>query len=263
MSQQANKITRSSSDVDKYGDLLDTKLDAKLLKFSKSLASKDDVNEIKTMFIELTKRIEDQDRKIAALEIEGQDHEERILNLENKVFVLEASVNKLQDKNAVLSSSVDFLTKQSDSQEQYSRRYCLRINGIETKENESAKDCLSTVVNICKNKLNLDISESDIDRAHRIGKEKKTIIVKFFSFAKRTEVYKARKTTNDFKVHLDLTKNRLNLLDKAKEFIVGENCPVKFVFADINCNVVAYMKSKEYKFFDNIDSFKNKVLNSR
>eukprot|EP00111_Clytia_hemisphaerica_P023772 TCONS_00070049-protein len=101
---QANKITRSSSDVEKYGDLLDTKLDAKLLKLSKSLASKEDVSEIKEMFIEMAKRIDDQDRKIASLEIEGQDHEERILKLENKVFVLEDSVNKLLDKNAVLSS---------------------------------------------------------------------------------------------------------------------------------------------------------------
>eukprot|EP00111_Clytia_hemisphaerica_P010608 TCONS_00031009-protein len=223
---QANKITRSSSDVEKYGDLLDTKLDAKLLKLSKSLASKEDVSEIKEMFIKMAKRIDDQDRKIASLEIESQDHEERILKLENKVFVLEDSVNKLLDKNAVLSSSVDFLTKQSDSKEQYSRRYCLRINGIETKENESAKDCLNTVVNVCKNKLNLEISHSDIDRAHRVGKEKKTIIVKIFFFAKRTDVYKSRKTTNDFKVYLDLTKNRLNLLDKAREFIVGGNCPV-------------------------------------
>ena len=37
-------------------------------------------------------------------------------------------------------------------------------------------------------------------------------------------------------------------------------CPVKYVFADINCNVVARMKSDAYRFFDNIDSFM-KILN--
>jgi len=69
------------------------------------------MSELKEMFIEMAKRIDDQDRKITSLQIEGQDHEERILKLENKVFVLEDSVNKLLDKNAVLSISVDFLTK--------------------------------------------------------------------------------------------------------------------------------------------------------
>ena len=60
MSQQVNKITRSSSDVDKYGDLLDTKLDTKLLKFTYllkvlSFQREDDVNEIKL------RRLQDED----------------------------------------------------------------------------------------------------------------------------------------------------------------------------------------------------------
>eukprot|EP00111_Clytia_hemisphaerica_P024506 TCONS_00072250-protein len=45
---------------------VDTKLDAKLLKLSKSLASKEDMSELKQMFIEIAKRIDDQDRKIAS-----------------------------------------------------------------------------------------------------------------------------------------------------------------------------------------------------
>ena len=110
--------------------------------------------------------------------------------------------------------------------------------------------------------MGIEIDSNEIDRAHRVGKERKTMIVKFFSFEKRTSIYKARKNAkNNVKVHLDLTKQRLKLLDEAKELIT-ENCNVDFVFADINCNVVARLKSNVYKFFDNIESFKEKILQS-
>ena len=84
------------------------------------------------------------------------------------------------------------------------------------------------------------------------------MIVKFYLFGKRTSVYKERKKAkNNIKIYLDLTKSRLTLLDKAKELITGDS-NVDFVFADINCNVVARLKSNEYKFFNNIDFFKDK-----
>ena len=85
------------------------------------------------------------------------------------------------------------------------------------------------------------------------------MIVKFFSFGKRTQVYKSRKDIENIKVHLDLTKPRLKLLEEAKELITSE-CSVDFVFADINCNVVARMKNNQYKFFNNINTFKEKIL---
>ena len=117
---------------------------------------------------------------------------------------------------------------------------------------------MSKVVDIFKDS-NVNLSAQDIDRAHRVGKEKKTMIVKFFSFGKRTQVYKSRKDIENIKVHLDLTKPRLKLLDEAKELITPE-CSVDFVFADINCNVVARMKNNQYKFFNNINTFKEKIL---
>ena len=151
------------------------------------------------------------------------------------------------------------MPKQTDSQEQYSRRSCLRINGIEKAENESTTDCVNKVIDIFKDVEDVHLSAEDIDRAHRVGREKKTMIVKFYSFGKRTQVYKSQKNLQDIKVHLDLTKPRLKLLDEANE-LVTDQCPVDFVFADINCNVVARLKNNQYKFFNNIDSFKEKIL---
>ena len=263
MSQQ--RISRSSSDDAKLEDFVSTKL----LEFSKNLATKEDIDEIKIHFTKLFERLDYQENKIAALEKEGVDHEERISSLEEKVWHLANKLSEISDtasnlvdKNAVLSSSVDFLTKQGDHQEQYSRRACLRVNGIEKVNDESASNCVEKVIKVFKD-MNVDISASDIDRAHRVGREKKTMIVKFYSFAKRTAAYKARKNaTNNIKVHLDLTKARLELLDKAKE-LIAVDCSVDFVFADINCNCVARMKSNVYKFFDNLDTFKDKILNKK
>jgi len=42
--------------------------------------------------------------------------------------------------------------------------------------------------------------------------------------------------------------------------LISDDSNVDFVFADINCNTVARMKSNEYKFFDNIFTFKNNIL---
>ena len=125
-------------------------MDKKLAEFGKNLATKDDINEIKDLFTRLNERLEYQDRKIAALEIEASDHEIGIVSLENDIYELSNTVNNLLDKNAVLSSAVNSLKKQSDAQEQYSRRSCLRINGIEKVADESASDCVKKVVDTCR-----------------------------------------------------------------------------------------------------------------
>lgn len=239
---------RSKTEMTKYEELLDEKLSS----LSEKLPTKQDFNELKELFQSLNEKITYQERKINSLEKENSDHEERLVSLETRISVLE-------DKNAILSSSIDFLKTQGDAQEQYSRRSCLRITGIERAENESSSQCVEKVIDIC-NDLKLDIKKEDIDRAHRVGRDRKTLIVKFYSFGKRTSLYKNRgKAKNNIKIRLDLTKPRLNLLDQAKELITENSC-VDYVFADINCNVVAKLKSNEFKFFNNLDFFKKNIL---
>ena len=56
-------------------------------------------------------------RKIASLEKDNVDHEERIASLEARISLLEVNNAVLMDKNVVLSSSIDYLKTQNDSQE--------------------------------------------------------------------------------------------------------------------------------------------------
>lgn len=210
-------------------------INKKLNDLATTLATKDSINDLKGLIIK---------------------QNEQICNLQNKINQQDEIISQLNDKIGVLTSSIEAVKLQSDCNEQYSRRYCLRLSGIsKDEENENAAECVNKVVEVCKN-LNLNINASDIDRAHRIGKDKKSVIVKFFSFKKRTDLYKARKksTNNRLKIYLDLTKSRLALLDKART-LIDKKSKVEFVFADINCNPCAKLKNGAFVFFNSIDKF--------
>ena len=91
-----------------------------------------------------------------------------------------------------------------------------------------------------------------IDRAHRVGKvvttqggvRKQVVIVRFNNFHIRTIFYKARKDMN-VSVSLDLAKDRLNLLEEARNK-VGNLTFVKFVYADTNCSLHIFTDTKKH-----------------
>ena len=117
---------------------------------------------------------------------------------------MENLIAKLQDYN--------------DDNEQCSRRLCLRINGIPPPSNgekETGEDCLEKVKKVF-NQLEVDIPDSVVDRAHRIGRPQtvrgKTIhqvIVRFTTWRHKTKIYRARKKCSEYRIKLDLTKKRV------------------------------------------------------
>jgi len=100
---------------------------------------------------------------------------EEIQSLHLKVSSQDDTISKLNDKIGVLSTAIENLKNQQDNQEQYSRIYCLRINGIAKYQNETPGTCIEIVVEVCNN-LNVNITKEDIDRAHRVGKEKSVLL---------------------------------------------------------------------------------------
>ena len=103
-----------------------------------------------------------------------------------------------------------------------------------------------------------------LDCAHRIGpgftdriisKKCKSIIVRFATFRHRTLFYRARKNLKSgFKVKLNLTKSRFNLLTKANNHV--KDIPaISFCYADVNCRL--QVKSHDAKqqdiFFSTFD----------
>ena len=94
------------------------------------------------------------------------------------------------------------LTKRVDDLQQYVRRPNLRIFGVPVTANESSDDVKRLVEHIMEVN-DLEIPNSSIDRAHRIGKvvsskvdenvKIQPIIVRFTTFRDRTVFYRARK----------------------------------------------------------------------
>lgn len=187
---------------------LEELLDRKLSEHMKDLATKDCIKDLRNT-------ISEQNSRIAVLEA--------------KVIIMEKLVERLEQSN--------------DDVEQYQRRLCLRISGIDMEPKEIGENCLEKVKEVFK-ELNADVPDLAIDRAHRIGKTKtengkssRQMIVRFTTWRHRTRVYHARKTktSGNYKVHLDITKKRLDMIGRANLWLTQNGRVNCFAFADVNC----------------------------
>ena len=75
---------------------------------------------------------------------------------------LQEQISELKKQNRAIAASCE-------ETEQYSRRLCLRIDGVPSVDKETSSDVLEKVKEICA-ESNLEIPDSNLDRAHRIGK---------------------------------------------------------------------------------------------
>ena len=149
-----------------------------------------------------------------------------------------------------------------DEKEQYQRRTSLRLFNLPQEENETAESCREKVISLIE-KENMNIPSDFVDRAHRIGKKEKgkpaQVIVKFSSFRTRTLFYRSReqlKKKHNVRVQLDLTRKRLHTLQRARELVESSD-KVKFVCANINCDLMAITDDKPLYFstIDDLDVF--------
>ena len=175
-----------------------------------------------------------------------------IEKLHDTIKLQNEKIDVLEAKVAMMESLVSHLTDRTEEQEQYSRRLCIRIDGIDESKNkgESGDESLEKVKKVFQ-ELKVVVPDAVIDRAHRIGKPKtvngkqlRTMIVRFTTWRHRTIVYRARKNSKKYKVRLDLTKPRLEKLVKLSKIL--EDRQLGFVFADVNCRLVAFIEGKYY-----------------
>ena len=175
------------------------------------MTKKQDKEYFEVKFAEIKKSMATKDC-IQSLHETIKNQNERIEVLESKMAIMERYIKQLEDG--------------VDDQEQYNRRLCLRIDGIPVSENEteSGDQCLKKVKAVLE-KLNVNVPEEVIDRAHRIGRPKvfngrkiHTMIVRFTTWRHRTAVYRARKTCPSYRIKLDLTKKRLDTVKRLSNF---------------------------------------------
>ena len=152
-----------------------------------------------------------------------------------------------------------WLVKKCDDLEQYGRRLCLRILDVDGDDSETSDDAFDKCTELF-NKLELDVPEACIDRAHRIGKKTpgrvRPIIVRFTTWRHRTMVYRKRKDWVNCRSTLDLTETRMDILKEAID-LTRESDHISYAFADINCNLRVKLTNGLFKFFNTIDDLNN------
>ena len=169
--------------------------------------------------------------------LEEKSLNKKIGELATSIASIPEHVKKLELSQNMLRKNNNFLSERIENLEQYGTRcnlriYCIPLEGKETSNN--IRDKISEI----KSNANIDIPDYVIDRAHRVGKvvtteggvRKQVVIVRFNNFPTRTTFYKARKDTN-VGVSLHLTKDRLNLLEEARNKVASLTF-VKFVYAE-------------------------------
>lgn len=168
--------------------------------------------------------MKESDSKISSLAIDLKTTVEKLCERDRLIDKYNEQIDNLSAEMSCLKATLDETKSElkelkeenalsSDRAEQYSRRECLRINGLTLLENETTDDAICRVARA----VNVTISKSDISRSHFIGKQKTQIIAKFTSYRKRSELLQARKSLqmtpslSNVYINEDLTKLRFSL----------------------------------------------------
>ena len=134
-----------------------------------------------------------------------------------------------------------------DDIEQYSRRNCLIFNGIQEQQ-ESHENTDLIVVDICRKNLGVNLSRGDLDRTHRLGRERSStdkprpIIVKFVNYHDRDDVFKSKRKLKGSSISImeNLTSRRVSLLKEVKEKVGFRNS------WSLDGKIVALFKGKKH-----------------
>ena len=137
----------------------------KEVKELKDLASSNNANQIKgeRQLLDLKEAVDFISNKFDDFERDRLEKEKVIKHLKEEVTYL------------------DDITAETDRHEQYSRRNCLLIHDLPESKNENTNLLAMEAIDT---KMNIKITDNDIDRTHRIGKPKnngkpKPVIIKF------------------------------------------------------------------------------------
>ena len=133
---------------------------------------------------------------------------------------LTKTIVDLQEIVSSLESQLSSVSNMANDNEQYSRRHNARISGFDEEQGEI---CGEKIATFCKEKLKVDISDKNIDRAPRVGKPRedrpRAIIVRFNSHKDKIAVMRQRRElySSHYYINEDLTSRNQHLLYEAKK----------------------------------------------
>ncbi|KAK3101361.1 hypothetical protein FSP39_003009 [Pinctada imbricata] len=164
----------------------------------------------------LVAKVADQSAKIEKQRTEIDD-------LHKSRSELEAKVSKLKDRiltleRCGLDRRVSAQEQGLEELEQYGRRNSLRFQNVSIPE--STTDTDETIVNLCKTKLNVDITKEDICRSHPVGRPKRSgkgqIICRFRNWKIKNSIFSKKKLlrgdSDKIFITEDLTRYRQSII---------------------------------------------------
>ena len=152
---------------------------------------------------------------------------------------LKRSCTFLKEENRRLKDDLKSVKAKANENEQYSRRNNIRIFGLTEEGTESPTQL---VVKFLKKNLDIDISESEIDKVHRIGKPQDgkppPLIVKFTTHRSKEAVLSRKRNLKGKRIFVaeDLTKPNFQLLKATKNLSQVTSCWSRNgkIFAKVN-----------------------------
>ena len=139
-----------------------------LQKTLQNVATKDDIKDLRVemeqMNKRLSKRIEVLENDTYNLKRDRDSHKNQIDAIKTEKEEIQGFLNSQRQKLSDTDQNLNSL-------QQYTRNWSLRFFGLVETEGETVTDCVDKVVTLVKNKLNVNISTTDIEIAHRTGKK--------------------------------------------------------------------------------------------
>lgn len=180
-------------------------------------------NQLEELKSELSVENDELKKELASLREELRLKDLRIYELESNIQMVINSKDKAHDTcpNSIVGTEYDAqnqiqeLKVQMEEQQQYSRRHSLRLEGLGPFNNGSNdEDYYKDIIIRAAKKVDINLTRSDIDRAHPSGKTKKQLICRFSNYSARRKLYQNRKKfrfvqdTRGIYVNEDLTSWR-------------------------------------------------------
>lgn len=218
---------------------------------------------------DLQKSIEDLRARVSQQDARISQQDARMELLESTIELKSNTIKVLKEDGKLLRERVTSLEDRVGNVEQYTRRTSLRIYGVKLppKGQPENSDDVMKIVEDSHKAMDVPFDRKDIFRAHRVGRTKKEkdgkfsqpIIVRWKDWGARCAFYRARPTKRKpfprkskakfSAIGLDLTRERRELLETARELVAKHKDDSCFAFADINCNLAVKLGENNFKYF--------------
>ena len=146
-----------------------------------------------------------------------QQFSDQLDHLKSDLRRKDTEIANLQEDISCLKSTVEDLKQHIDNVEQYERRDTVLLSGPMLPKETNQENSTQVAINSIRDNLRINISERDINIAHRLGsntqQKNRSIIVKLANRSLKQDLIKACVNLKpQFYVNESLTPTRLNIL---------------------------------------------------